>query len=492
MQAAHAAQLWMEPATSLARMVAAREISAREVCEAALDRMGAIDPAHHAFVTATPEIARAQADVVDRSLASGDHPRPLAGVPYSVKDLIVTKNARTTFGSRLYRAFSSTKDDIVVERMAASGGLMLGKTNTSEFGFTASGSNLLFPATHNPWNHALTPGGSSAGAAVAVATGLAPVALGSDGGGSIRIPASFCGVVGFKPSMGRVPLHPGSRDERTPGSSSFESVEHIGPITRTVGDAALLLDVLAGPDPRDRHSRPREVRSWLGTVDAPLGPLRIASSPDLGYAAVDPVVRDIVAAAVAVFASELGCSVELAHPKIEDPSPWLPALEALETDRAGLRRLLQERGEPVSSAATMMLETNWTADQFSAALTSRMALCNGMARFMASYDLLLTPTVAVLPFSADLDDPLTIAGRSVRPGDWTPFTTIANLTGQPAISVPAGWTEDDLPVGLQIIGRHLDDVTVLRAAAAFESAQPWAHRWPLGALAGSPLAAGLR
>ena len=486
------ASLWRETADELVRLIATKQISAREVCESTIDHMETSDTTCRAFATPTPDIARASADRVDAALARGESPGPLAGVPFSVKDLIFTGGVRTTLGSPLYSDLVPGEDDIVVERMKAAGAIMLGKTNTSELGFTASGSNPIYPPTRNPWNAGRTPGGSSAGAAVAVATGMGSLALGSDGGGSIRIPASFCGVVGFKPSMGRVPLYPGSRDERFPGSSSFESVEHIGPITRTVTDAALMFDVIAGPDPRDRHSRPREIASWRAGLSRPLTPLRIAYSPDWGFAAVEPQVRAIVGEAVAVFETELGCSVEQTSPGFGDPGPWLPALEALETDLPGLRRRVEICADRVSSAVTAMLEQHWTAEQFCDALTSRKALCNLMARFMARFDLLVTPTLAVLPFSAEIDDPAEIAGRIVRPGDWAPFPVIANLTGQPAISVPAGWTDDGLPVGLQIIGRHLDDATVLCAAAAFEAARPWAHRWPPLAQAGATLAAGSR
>lgn len=482
--------LWRETAGELVRLITTKQISAREVCEATIDHIETFDPSCRAFATPTPDIARAAAALVDAALARGDHPGPLAGVPFSVKDLIFTRGVRTTLGSPLYRDLLPDEDDIVVERMTAAGAVMLGKTNTSELGFTASGSNPIFPSTCNPWNAGHTPGGSSAGAAVAVATGMGPLALGSDGGGSIRIPASFCGVVGFKPSMGRVPLYPGSRDERFPGASSFESVEHIGPMTRTVRDAALMLDVIAGPDPRDRHSRPREIASWRATLSGRLAPLRIAYSPDWGFAAVEQQVKTIVAKAVAVFETELGCSVEETSPGFRDPGPWLPALEALETDLPGLRRRVEASPDRVSPVVTAMLEQPWTAEQFCDALTARKALCNCVARFMDRFELLITPTLAVSPFPAGIDDPAEIAGCAVRPGDWAPFPVIANLTGQPAISVPAGWTDDGLPVGLQIIGRHLDDATVLRAAAAFEEARPWAHRWPTLVQAGPRLAAG--
>jgi len=470
--------LWALPASAIAGLIARREISAREVCEVVLARIEALDPVLHAFATTTPDLALNAAGAVDRALAARAPLGPLAGVPFSVKDLILTDGVRTAMGSPLYRDFVPTQDDIAVDRMKAAGALMIGKTVTSEFGYTASGRNPLGPAVLNPWNDAVTPGGSSAGAAVAVATGMAPVALGSDGGGSIRIPASCCGVVGFKPSMGRVPLYPGCRNERLPGSSSFESVEHIGPLSRTVADAVLMFDAIAGPDPRDRHSRPREVSSWHELIRGDVRSLRIAYTPNWGYAAIDHRVRGLLDTAVLAFSEDLGCTVEEAAPDFADPSPHLPALEALETDLSGLRDLARGRHNELSPALVAVIERDWIAEEFTNAITMRKALCNRMAAFMETFDLIITPTLAVPPFAASIDDPEEIDGREVKPGDWAPFPIIANLTGQPAISLPAGLTSDGLPVGLQIIGRHLDDATVLRAASAFEAVRPWRHLWP--------------
>jgi len=258
---------------------------------------------------------------------------------------------------------------------------------------------------------------------------MCPIALGSDGGGSIRIPSAHCGLYGMKASMGRVPLYPGTKDERYPGVSSWESLEHIGPMSRTVRDAALMLSVIAGPDDRDRLSIPKVDFDWLemaGRTD--LKGCRVAYSPDWGYAAVDSEVRRVVGEAVRAFETDLGCVVEEAHPGFDDPYAAFWGLVALESDLTGLRALVAEHGHH------------------------------------------MTPHLVEF-----ITRP---CGRIVQPFQWLAFTFPLNMTGQPAATVPAGFTRDGLPVGLQIIGRHLDDALVLRASAAFEQARPWADQWP--------------
>jgi aspartyl-tRNA(Asn)/glutamyl-tRNA(Gln) amidotransferase subunit A len=313
---------------------------------------------------------------------------------------------------------------------------------------------------------------------VAVATGMSPIAIGSDGGGSIRIPAALCGVVGFKPSMGRVPLYPGCRDERHPGFSGWESIEHIGPLARTVADVALVMSVIAGPDPRDRQSIPTDDIDWTAAASGGIAGLRVAYSPDWGYAAVDSEVREVVARAVRVFESDLGCHVEEAHPGFENPAPAFEALVAMETDLAGMARMIDADPRAFSPHIVAMVRRPWKASEFTGAMMTRKRVANLMWRFMQRYELLLTPTVAVPAFPVDTDGPASINHRPVDGQAWTPFAYIMNLTGQPAISVPAGRTRSGLPVGLQICGRHLADAQVLRAAAAFESAAPWVNDWP--------------
>jgi aspartyl-tRNA(Asn)/glutamyl-tRNA(Gln) amidotransferase subunit A len=465
-------------AVTIARLVASRALSARDATQAALASIERLDAGLFAFCALDRDRALADAAAIDLRLARGEGVGPLAGVPVAVKDLISTRGMRTTFGSPLYAEHVPLEDDIAVERLRRADAIIVGKTNTSEFGYGAVGHNQLFPTTRNPWNRTRTPGGSSAGSAAAIASGMLPLALGSDGGGSVRIPAALSGIFGIKPSWGRIPVYPGCRDERLPGASGWESLEHIGPMTRTVADAALALSVLCGPSPKDRHSVPLEPIDWRDLGAAPLRGLRVAFTPDCGFAAVEPEVAAVAEELARVFATELGCTLASDAPLIGDTQPVFEALVALDTDRSGLRALALEQGHAFRGQLSRLLAREWTADDFTDAILARKRIANTMSRFMESYDFLLTPTVSVTAFDLDVEGPERIAGREVESSAWTPFSALANLTGQPAASVPAGFTRDGHPVGLQIVGRHLDDIGVLRAAAALEAARPWCDVWP--------------
>lgn len=466
-------------AVTLARRIATKELSAAEVTEAVLARMDVLEPHIHAFCTPTHDIARKAAAAVDAQIAKGEKLGPLAGVPIGIKDLVATKDILTVMGSKLYQDFVPDEDDIVVERLKAAGAVIIGKTNVPEFGYSGAGHNPVFETTRNPWNLAMTSGGSSAGSGASVAAGVAPFAIGSDGGGSVRIPSAHCGIFGMKASMGRVALYPGCRDERYPGVSSWETLEHIGPMSRTVADSALMLSVISGPDPRDRYSIPCGDIDFLTAGQGDVKGLRIAYSEDWGYAAVDPEVRRVVSDAVSVFERELGCTVERADPGwAASAGATFWALVAADTDLTGMRRMIKGRENEISPHLVDLVMRPWTGDDFTDAHTQRKALCNTMWRFMANYDLLITPTLAAPPFPVHMQGPEKIEGRMVRNADWLCFTFPANMTGQPAASIPAGFTRDGLPVGMQIIGRHLDDATVLKASAAFERARPWADKWP--------------
>ena len=465
-------------AVALAAKVRKRELSATEVTEAVLGRMEKLEPHIHAFCTRTPELARKIAAEIDKKIKAGDDPGPLAGVPVGIKDLVCTEGVVTASGSFAYKDFVPDEDDVVVERLKQAGAVIIGKTNVPEFGYSGVGHNPVFETTRNPWNLELTPGGSSAGSGAAVAAGVGPFAIGSDGGGSVRIPSAHSGIVGVKASMGRVPLYPGTKDERYPGVSSWESLEHIGPMSRTVADSALMLSVISGPDLRDRYSLPKADFDWMGVLKGGIKGLKVAYSPDWGYAPVDPEVRRVVGEAVKVFERDLGCIVEEAHPGFEDPYGAFWAIVAMETDLRGMREIVAKHGHHMTPHLVDFIMRPWTAEDFTSALMTRKAVVNKMWRFMRKYDLLLTPTLAVPPFAVHIQGPEKIDGQIVHPFRWLNFTFPLNFTGQPAASVPAGFTKDSLPVGLQIIGRHLDDPTVLRAAAAFESAKPWRDAWP--------------
>ncbi len=466
-------------AVKLAKSIRAKELSPSEVIEAVLTRMEALEPHLHAFCTPTPDLARREAKRIEKALLAGDEVGPLAGVPVGIKDLVCTAGIRTVSGSFAYENFVPDEDDVVVERLKHAGAIIIGKTNVPEFGYSAVGHNPVFETTRNPWNLECTSGGSSAGSGAAVAAGVGPFAIGSDGGGSIRIPAAHCGLFGMKASMGRVPLYPGTKDERYPGVSSWESLEHIGPLSRTVADGALMLSVIgSGPDARDRHSLPKPDFDWMASCHGGVKGLRVAYSADWGYAAVDPEVRKVVGDAVKVFERDLGCIVEEAHPGFEDPYLAFWGVVALESDLRGLRAMVAKHGHHMTPHIVDFIMRPWTAEELTDAVMVRKAVNNKMWRFMSRYDLLLTPTLAVPPFQLHVQGPEKIDGNIVPPFKWLAFTFPFNLTGQPAATVPAGFSKDGLPVGLQIVGRHLDDPTVMRAATAFEMAQPWRDKWP--------------
>lgn len=464
---------------ALAKAVIDREWSACEVVEASISRISTLDQELHAFCT-LEDTALAQAEDIDRRLAAGLPVGPLAGVPVGVKDLISTRDLRTTFGSRLYADFVPDQDDIVVERLRTAGAIVMGKTNTSEFGYGAVGHNQLFPTTRNPWDLALTPGGSSAGSAAAVAARMVPLAVGSDGGGSIRIPASLSGVFGMKPSWGRVPLYPGCRDNRYPGQSGWESLEHIGPLSRNAADAALALSVLSGPSPYDRHSIPSSAVDWVLSDAGAMRKARVAYTHDLGFALVDSEVRSVFENAVELLKSVIG-TVECAYPSVGNTEGLLDTLVALETDRAGLKAMAANQGIELDGWIGSILERTWSADQFTAAIMERKRVANITAKFMGEFDFLLTPTTATAAFPIDTYGPAEIAGRSLPPSAWVPFSALANFTGLPAASVPIGFTTDGRPIGLQIMGRHLDDRGVLSLSAIIQSFHLH-DRWPGPAL----------
>jgi aspartyl-tRNA(Asn)/glutamyl-tRNA(Gln) amidotransferase subunit A len=466
-------RLCWTPATELAALIRKKKVSPVEVVDAVLGRIERVNGTLNAFVTPTADQARRDAKAAERALAKkGAKLGPLHGVPFSVKDLVITKGVRTTFGTPLYRDNVPTEDAPAVERLKAAGAIMLGKTNTPTFGWIGATHNLLFGPTRNPWNLGRTPGGSSGGASAAAAAGLGPLHVGTDGGGSIRIPASFAGIYGFKASFGRVPVYP---------ASGAWSLSHIGPMTRTVADAALMLQVVAGPDERDQTSLPPQRVDYLKALGGGVKGLRVAWSEDLGYAvAVDPEVRDLCARAAKAF-RELGCHVETVNPGW--PSPQQCWGEIFCGGIATRMAPYLDRKSEIDPGLYAIIEATLKnpPTKYVQAWFDRLAWWEHPRRLFETYDLLLTPTIACPPFAVGLDNPTQIAGTRVEPYAWIPFTFPFNMTGQPAASVPCGFTKDGLPVGLQIVGRRFDDVTVLRASAAFERARPWAqHRPPVG------------
>ena len=460
---------WLS-ATELAALIRKKTVSPVEVVGAVLARIEAVNPRLNAFVTLTDEQARRDAKAAERALMRrGARLGPLHGVPFSVKDLVITRGVRTTFGTPLYRDNVPTEDAPMVERMKAAGGIMLGKTNTPTFGWIGATHNLVFGITRNPWNLERTPGGSSGGASAAAAAGLGPLHIGTDGGGSIRIPASCAGVFGHKPSYGRIPTYP---------VSGAWSLSHIGPLTRTVADAALVMTVCAGPDERDQYSLPGPAVDYVKALRGSVKGLRVAYADDLGFAdAVDPEVRAVCAKAARTF-RELGCKLDEVKPAWPSPREcWgeifcggiatrlAPYVDRRTEIEPGLHRIIETT---LKNGPTKYVQ----------AWFDRLAWWSHPRTLFETYDLLLTPTIACPPFSVGLDNPTEIAGKPVDAYAWIPFTYPFNMTGQPASSVPCGFTKDGLPIGLQIVGRRFDDATVLRASAAFERARPWAQQRP--------------
>ncbi|MGQ9460192.1 MAG: amidase [Candidatus Bathyarchaeaceae archaeon] len=464
-------ELCYMPALEMAEAIRRQEISCVKVVDTILERIEKINPKINAYCTVLTKEARQAAKEADEAVKQGKHLGPLHGVPISIKDLIFTKGIRTTFGSKIFEHFVPEEDAIVVQRLKAAGAIILGKTNTPEFGYKGVTDNLLFGVTRNPWNLDLTPGGSSGGAGAAVAAGLGPLAVGSDGGGSIRIPSSFCGIFGFKPSFGRIP--------RYPELLGWETLAHNGPMTRTVRDAALMLDVMAGPHDADRLSLPDEKVSYLKSLESKPKELNVAWSIDLGYVVVDPQVRTIVEKAVKVF-EDLGWKLREEHPHFGDPEPIFTTMVFAETS-AALINAMDEWGDKIDPPLARLVEYGKaiSAMDYIKATFQRRKLWEKVYKFFKKYDLLLTPTLGVPPFPIEEGmGPRVIDGKEVSILGWMAFTFPFNLTGQPAASVPCGWTRESLPVGLQIVGRRFDDVMVLQAAAAFEEASPWAQKRP--------------
>ncbi len=461
---------WMS-ATELARAIRQRQLSPVEVTRAVLDRIERINPGLNAFVTVTDRTAMRSARAAEKKLMRrGASLGPLHGVPFSTKDLVTTKGIRTTFGSPLFAENIPSDDAPMVARMKAAGAIQLGKTNTPTFGWLGVTQNLLFGVTRNPWDTALTPGGSSGGAGAALAAGLGPIAIGTDGGGSIRIPSSFSGVFGIKPSFGRIPVSP---------PSGAWSLSHIGPMARTVEDAALALQVAAGPDLHDQYSLPHSGVDYLKNLRGSLKGWRVAWSDDLGFTkALDPEVRSICARAARRF-RDFGCRVDTVKPEWSNPQR---AWEGLFCGgiAARLEGALRKTRASIDPGLVKLIEKSqeWKRGHYIDSWFKRLDWNTGVQQFFEKYTLLLTPTLPCPPFPVGREHVRLINGTRLAPYEWLSFTFPFNLTGNPAVSIPCGFTKSGLPVGLQIVGRRFADEDVLRASAALESTCPWSGKRP--------------
>jgi len=460
-------------AVELARRIQAKDLSVREVMEAHLAQIERINPQVNAIVTLLPEQAMDQAAVADEALAHGEEVGPLHGLPVAHKDLHLTKDIRTTFGSPIFRDFVPEHDALIVERLKEAGAITIGKTNTPEFGLGSQTFNEVFGETCNPYDGTKTCGGSSGGAAAALACGMLPIADGSDLGGSLRNPANFCNVVGFRPSPGRVPTWP--------TLAGWFPLAVQGPMARTVEDTALMLSTIAGPDPRAPIAITQEGSLFRRPLARDFKGVRVAWSRDLGDLPVDPRVTAVIDGQRHVFES-LGCVIEDGEPDFTD------ADEAFKTLRAWLLEL--NFGELMKTSRERMKDTAiWNIEegvklsgpQIGRAERKRTDLYHRVREFMDTHEFLVLPVNQVPPF--DLKERYVEEINGVKMAtymDWMKSCYYITVTGHPAISVPSGFTSEGLPVGVQIVGRHQDDWGVLQLAWAFEQATGfWRQKPPM-------------
>ncbi|QVQ54951.1 amidase [Spiractinospora alimapuensis] len=456
-------------ATELLSAYAAKDLSPVEATAAVLERIEREDPRINSYCQVHGEEALRTARESEDRWARGEPNGVLDGVPTSIKDVFNTRGWPNLRGSRTVNAAGPwTEDSPAVARLREADAVFVGKTTTPELAWKAVTDSPLAGVTRNPWDTTRTAGGSSGGAAAAVAAGMAPLALGTDGGGSVRIPASFCGIVTLKPTYGLVPHYP---------ASPYGTLAHTGPMTRTVADTALMMDVISRPDHRDWAALAPPTGSFLADLDgASVAGLRIAFSPTLGYASVDPDVAGVVAGAAAVF-EDLGAKVDEVDPGFANPIDDFQVLWFAGAAKATEHLSVEER-ELLDPGLAEIIEVGLTysAQDYLTAMATRMAMGKRMGELHEEYDLLLTPAVAIPPFEAGREVPADSGAK--RWLEWATFSFPFNMTQQPAASIPCGFTPGGLPVGLQIVAARHHDAAILRAAHAVEMARPWASDWP--------------
>ena len=459
-------------ARELARRLRTREVSAREVMEAHLARIEAVNPKVNAIVTLVAEQALAQARAADERAAGGGGLPPLHGMPMGIKDLHATKGIRTTFGSPIYADHVPDHDTLPVARLKAAGGIIVGKTNTPEFGAGSQTFNEVFGATLNPYDLTRTCGGSSGGAAVALATGMLPICDGGDTGGSLRNPANFCNVVGMRTSPGRVP--------RYPASMGWWPISVTGPMSRTVADTAFLLSVMAGPDPRAPIAIDEPGTRFLEPLERDFTGVRIGWSRNLGRYPVEPVVNEVIDAQRATFEA-LGCIVEDGEPDFADADEVFQVLRAYRY-ALDYGELLARHRERIKDTVVWNTEVGLKLDGLTVAQAEakKTQLYHRVRTFLEPREFLVLPVAPVPPFPVSEPYIKRIAGVELETYiDWMALCYAITVTGLPAISVPCGFTPDGLPVGVQIVGRHHADFQVLQLAHAFEQANPVGQRRPV-------------
>jgi amidase len=457
-------------ATELVRRIRSGELSAKEVMEAHLAQIEQVNPKVNAIVTYLPEQAMRGAGAADDTLARGEQVGPLHGLPVAHKDLVATKGIRTTYGSPIYKDFIPDEDALIVQRLKRSGAVTVGKTNTPEFGAGSQTFNEVFGETLNPYDLGRTCGGSSGGAAVALACGMIPIADGSDLGGSLRNPASYCNVVGFRPSPGRVPSWP--------AAAGWYPLSVQGPMARTVEDVALMLSAIAGPDPRSPISIAEPGERFSRPLGRDFKDVRLAWSPDMGGLPMDPKVTQVIEGQKGVFES-LGCIVEESAPDFTDADEIFQVLRAFRFELL-FGHLLNEHRDKMKDTVIWNIEAgiDLTGPRIGRAEVKKTELFHRLRQFMEKYSFLILPVSQVPPFDVKQRYVTEINGVKMETYiDWMKSCYYISVTGHPAVSVPCGFTPDGLPVGVQIVGRHQDDWGVLQLAHTFEQAtEVWKRR----------------
>ena len=462
------------PAYKLAPLLHSKKLSPVELCAAVLGRIEHLEPKLNAFVVWDGDRAMDQARVAEQALAKGENVGPLTGITVTIKDLAVTTDFPTQRGSIAMKGEHSSANTPFVTRLQEAGAIVLGKTTTSEFGWKGVSHSPLTGITHNPWRQGFNAGASSAGAGVAAAAGYGPLHQGSDGAGSIRMPAHFCGIFGIKPSFGRVPSWP---------ASNTDQVSHSGPMTRNVMDSALMLKVMSGPHQFDHYSLESLPANYPALLKKNLRGLRVAYSPDLGHARVDSEIADMVSRAVHIFEG-MGCAVEQVHSEklafVKEGKDLVRFFWAVH-EAANYGHLLNEWADQMDPGlvACITAGSGHSAIDYMHMRARKLAYMEAWHRFMDEYDLLLTPSVSVAAFPADQLSPDHWPQHEWDWMQWAEFSYPFNFSNQPAASVPCGFTKSGLPVGLQIVSKRFDDLGVMQAAAAFEAEQPWADSHPV-------------
>ena len=460
------------PAIDMFDAIRRQELTSIEITETIIKRIEKINPITNAYCTTTFDLAREMAREADDKVKKGEKLGLLNGIPASIKDLNPVKGIRTTYGSKIFENHIPDYDDIAVQRLKKEGCVILGKTNTPEFGFKGVTDNLIFGYSRNPWNLDFTTGGSSGGAASSVVSGLGPLAQGSDGGGSIRHPSCFCGVFGLKPSFGRVPRYP----KLFPMALDLAVT---GPIVRYVKDAALMLDAMKGPFESDKSTLPDDGFKYIDKIGEVPERLKIGYSLDLGYAkAVDIEVEKSILNSVELF-ENLGWSIELVKMKMRKAQL---SFNTLWTSMLGynLKPYLKEWEDKMDPDLVKLIKAGLGYDAMSLprAIAIRGRVYETINKVFKDYDIFITPSTAIPAFKVGIMFPSKINGLNVSPTAWMPFSFPFNMTGHPAASIPSGWSSNGLPIGMQIIGRRFDDLKVLQVSKAFEELAPWQDKKP--------------